>query len=259
MIDKNSPIPLYYQIAEQLREQIAAGELASGTRLTAERELSEQLGVSRMTVRQAINYLQRDGLVVVQHGVGAFVAQPKHTYDALHLLGFSEEMSRRGDRVESTVLEQTLVPASTRVASHLALADKALVLKIVRLRKVNQEPVLLETSFLPAALCPGLEAIDLALNSLYSLLETRYGLHLQHTQQTMECVSANEYEQALFGIRPGMAMILLEGVTFGDRDLPVEYFKAVYRGDRCKFQLESWRNPANAEMNGLRRMSVVVA
>ena len=122
MLNKNSPVPLYYQIAEHLQEQIGAGNLASGSRLTAERELSEQFGVSRMTVRQALNYLQSLGLIEVRQGVGTFVARPKHTYDAIHLAGFSEEMSRSGDQVESIVLEQLLVQPSARVANLLRLA-----------------------------------------------------------------------------------------------------------------------------------------
>ncbi|MEJ5250132.1 GntR family transcriptional regulator [Caldilinea sp.] len=258
MIDKSSPVPLYYQIAEHFREQIASGELASGSRLPGERELSEQLGVSRMTVRQALNYLQRNGLIEVRKGVGAFVAQPKQTYDALHLLGFSEEIGRRGDQVESIVLEQAIVEPPPRVAQRLALEEGGRTVKLSRLRKVNQEPMLLETSYIPAALCPGLEQVDLAANSLYKVLESRYGLRLERAQQTMECAAATPYEQSLFGLHSGAGVLLLEGVVYAERDLPIEYFKAIYRGDRCKFQLESWRD-GEVRTGGVQRMSVVVA
>jgi GntR family transcriptional regulator len=255
MLDKNSPIPLYYQIAERLKEQIAAGELTSGARLTSERELSEQLSVSRMTVRQAISYLQDNGLLEVRPGVGAFVAQPKHTYNALSLLGFSEEMNRGGDQVESMVLEQGLVQPPARVATHLLLDAQSLALKITRLRKVNGEPMLLETSYLSAARCPGLELADLSTHSLYALLETRYGLRLLHTRQSLEAVLANEYEQHIFALRAGVAMILVEGVTYGEQETPIESFKAVYRSDRCKFQLESWRNASHSESNASQYLS----
>lgn len=259
MIDKNSPIPRYYQIAELLREQIAAGELPGGARLPSERELSEQLGVSRMTVRQALNYLQSDGLIEIHQGIGAFVASPKQTYDVFQLLGFSEEIARRGDSVESVVLEQGVVQPPARVAQQLVLEKGELTLKVMRLRKVNAEPVLLETSYVPAMLCAGIETSNFATSSLYALLEQQYGLQLQRAQQTMECVVANEYEQTLFGIRAGTAMLLLEGVTYGERELPVEYFKAIYRGDRCKFHLESWRNRSDVETAGAQRVSVIVA
>lgn len=93
-LDKSSPIPLYYQLAELIRERIQSGELKPGDQLPSERDLSEQVAISRMTVRQAVAYLVREGTLVVKPGVGTFVAEPKLTYDALHLLGFTEEMIR---------------------------------------------------------------------------------------------------------------------------------------------------------------------
>ena len=146
MLNKNSPIPLYYQIAERIKEQVALGELAAGDQLPPERELCDQFGVSRMTVRQAVTYLAKQGLLDVRPGVGTFIAQPKLTYDALHLLGFSEEMARSGAVAESLVLEQSLVVPAARVASKLRLDPNETVVQIVRLRRVNQEPMLLETS-----------------------------------------------------------------------------------------------------------------
>lgn len=249
MLNKNSPIPLYYQIAERIKEQVALGELAAGDQLPPERELCDQFGVSRMTVRQAVTYLAKQGLLDVRPGVGTFIAQPKLTYDALHLLGFSEEMARSGAVAESLVLEQSLVVPAARVASKLRLDPNETVVQIVRLRRVNQEPMLLETSMIRAAIVPDLEQVDLAQNSLYELLERRYGLHLQRSHQTVEVVIANEYEQQLFGLRSGAAMILLEGVTYDADEQPIEYFKAIYRGDRCKFELESRRSPGQG-MNG---------
>ncbi len=249
MLNKNSPIPLYYQIAERIKEQVALGELAAGDQLPPERELCDQFGVSRMTVRQAVTYLAKQGLLDVRPGVGTFIAQPKLTYDALHLLGFSEEMARSGAVAESLVLEQSLVVPAARVASKLRLDPNETVVQIVRLRRVNQEPMLLETSMIRAAIVPDLEQVDLAQNSLYELLERRYGLRLQRSHQTVEVVIANEYEQQLFGLRSGAAMILLEGVTYDADEQPIEYFKAIYRGDRCKFELESRRSPGQG-MNG---------
>ncbi len=258
MIDKNSPVPLYYQIAEQLKEQISRGFLAAGTRLPSERELCEQFLVSRMTVRQAIHSLQQEGLLEVRQGVGTFVHGPKQTYDALHLRGFSEEIGRRGDSVESVVLEQAIVLPPAAAAHRLRLSTGATTLKIIRLRKVNQEPLLLETSLLPTTLCPGLENVDLASNSLYQFLESRYHLHLRRAEQTLESVAATDYEKSLFGLRPNSSVLLLEGVTYGDHDLPVEYFKAIYRSDRCKFRLESWRD-VERQNGSIQRMSVIAA
>ena len=97
------------------------------------------------------------------------------------------------------------------------------------------------------------------MQSLYTLLEVEYGLRLQRARQTFEATVANEYEQQLFNLRPGAAMILLEGVTYSDQEQPIEYFKAIYRGDRLKFALESQRNGRAAPLDFPQRISVVLA
>jgi GntR family transcriptional regulator len=258
-LDKKHPIPLYYQLVELIREQIQGGELQPGNQLPSERELSEQAGISRMTTRQAIAYLTREGVLEVKPGIGTFVAEPKLAHDALHLLGFTEEMMRQGEPATSQVLAQELLVLPPHVAAALGLKADGLAVKIVRLRLSGPTPLLLETIFIPAALCPGLEQADLAVNSLYALLEQQYGLQLERTRQTLEATVANEYESQLFGIETGTPMILLEGVTYGDRGCPVEYFKAVYRGDRFKFELESQRQVGFYEGPGSPRISVVLA
>jgi GntR family transcriptional regulator len=170
------------------------------------------------------------------------VAQPKLTYNALHLSSFSEEMARLGSLVVSTVLEQRLITPRRRIAEQLQMMPDEQAVCIVRLRQVDQTPLLLETSYIPARLCPGLESANLAERSLYSLLETHYHLAVQRATQTLEATTINDYEQQLFQLAPGTAMLLLEGVTFNQNDQPFEYFKAIYRGDRFKFVLKSQRN-----------------
>jgi GntR family transcriptional regulator len=258
MLDKHSPIPLYYQLAELLRQRIVAGDLKPGAQLPSERELSEQAAISRMTARQALAYLQNQGALEVKPGIGTFVAEPKLMHDPLHLLSFTGEIIRQGGRVRSVVLEQMLVTPSPRVAQGLELAADAAVVKIVRLRLSQEIPLLLETVHLPAALCPGLEKVDLTTQSLYALLEERYHLQLKWARQTLEATVANEYEAALFGIQPGLAMILLEGVTYREQDRPVESFKAIYRGDRFKFALESRPDTRGGSANGAPRIEIVL-
>lgn len=242
MLNKQSPIPLYYQLAEQLKEQIQAGELSGGDQLPPERELAQQVGVSRMTARQAMAYLVNEGLIEVKPGVGTFVAQPKLTHNPLHLSGFSEEMARLGSTVVSTVLRQERTTPPKRIAEQLGLAPHEQVITIVRLRQVDQTPLLLETSHLPVRLCPGLERVDLAERSLYTWLATACQLIGNRATQTVEATSANDYEQQLFQLLPGTAMLLVEGVTYDQQERPFEYFKTIYRGDRFKFVLKSRRN-----------------
>lgn len=257
-LNKQSPIPLYYQLAELLHEQIRQGELRPGDQVPAERVLAERYAISRMTARQAIAYLVREGIIVARHGLGTFVAEPKLTHDALNLLGFTEEIMRQGGSVVSQVIEQAQGAPLARVGNALELGPGQNVTKLVRLRLADQMPLLLETSFVPVALCPGLDQEDFSAQSLYTVLEARYGLHLTRARQWLEATIANDYEAALFGIAPGTAMILLEGVAFDELDRPIEYSKAIYRGDRFKFAFMSERGQLSAT-SGSAQISVVFA
>lgn len=257
-LNKASPIPLYYQLAELLREQIRTGELKSGDQLPPERMLSEHHGISRMTARQAIAYLLRDGSLITKHGLGTFVAEPKLTYNAFHLLSFTEEIVQHGGYAVSQVLEQHVVVAPPRVARELALASEAPVVKIVRLRLADDVPLVLETIFVSSARCPGLEGENLAERSLYNVLDQVYGITLKRARQTLEATVANAYERELFAVPLDMPMILLEGITADEQDQPVEYFKAVYRGDRFKFAYESERS-AFAPSVSMPRLSILLA
>lgn len=241
MIQKNSPVPLYYQLAEHIRTQIQTGTLQPGDRLPSERDLSQQAGVSRMTARQALAYLVQAGLLSIRHGVGAFVAEPKVAYPILHLRSFTESMAQAGKPVFSRVLVQavSVPPPNVAVALELDAGEEAV--KLVRLRGVDEVPLLLETSYVALHLCPGLAQLDLADQSLYHLFESRYGLVVSRARQTFEATAANDYEQQIFGLHHEVPMLLLEGVTYTGADLPLEYFKAVYRGDRCSFAFESRR------------------
>lgn len=243
---------------EHIRDDIDSKVLQPGDQLPSERELSDRAGISRMTVRQAVAFLARDGTLEVRPGVGTFVAEPKLIHDTLHLLGFTEEMLLRGERVSSRVLEQTLVDPPPFVSSALQLTSPEKAVKIVRLRLSTSVPLLLETSFVPAQLCPGLESVDLESQSLYGVLEGQYGLTLESTRQTVEATVANEYEVQLLQVEPGTAMILLQGVTYADNDKAVEYVKAIYRGDRFKLEMVSQKQSQPLELRGARQVSVLM-
>jgi GntR family transcriptional regulator len=258
-VNKQSPIPLYYQLAELVSEQIRLGQLQPGAQLPSERELSEQHGISRMTVRQAINYLVREGSLVTRHGLGTYVAEPKLTTQVSHLLGFTEAIMRRGATVTSRVLEQGVIPAPARIAAGLHLDAGELVVKIMRLRLSEHVPLLLETSYMPYAICQGLEQEDFATHSLYAVLCARFGIVAEQASQTLEATLANKFEADLFALESGAPMVLLEGVATDRNRRAVEYFKAVYRADRFKFAFSSDRNPALNVDFELAHVSVVLA
>lgn len=241
-LKKHSPIPLYFQLAEAIREQIRRGELAVGTQLPSISELGKQHGISRMTAMQAIRYLVSEGILDSRHGAGTFVAEPKLTYDALHLLSFTEEVMRQGGHAASRVLEQTVVAPQPHVAAALQLPTHEQVVKITRLRLNNEMPLVLETTYLSATLCSALHNIDLALVSLYTVLEAECGIRLARSEHTLEATTANTRESQLLAVAIGSPVLLLEGTTFDERDQPIEYFKAIYRADRFKFRFTSTRS-----------------
>lgn len=126
---------------------------------------------------------------------------------------------------------------------------------LIRLRFVDDVPMVLETNYIPARRFPGLEGQDLKNASLYSLMENDYGVRLDHTEQILETALADNYEQLIFQLDKSIPMVLLEGVTYSDVNRPVEYFKAIYRGDRFKLSLQSYRD-AQGEA-GSPRLAVV--
>jgi GntR family transcriptional regulator len=240
-LDRHSPVPLYFQLAAWIRAQIQAGALEAGQQLPAERDLARDAGISRMTARQALAELVHGGDIVVRHGIGTFVAMPKLTHDAVHLLGFTEEMEGLGGDVSSRVLECVVMLPPPEVRAALHLGDDGQVIRIVRLRSTGAAPLLLETSYVPHARCPGLEEEDLERQSLYRILEQRFGLPLHDARQTIEATAANAYESDLLGVDEGAPMLLLRGVASTAGGEPIEWFKAIYRADRVRIAVESQR------------------
>ncbi|NJM42226.1 MAG: GntR family transcriptional regulator [Anaerolineae bacterium] len=251
---------MYYQLVEALRDQIRSGELKPGAQLPPERDLGEQYGISRMTARQAVQYLIREDALIAKQGSGTFVAEPKLTYDPLHVLGFTEDMMRRGADATSRVIEQALVEPPPSIAKQIQLRAKERATRIVRLRLSNNVPMLLETVYVPTKRFIGLERANLAKQSLYQLMRDRYGVRVSGSHHTIEAVQAKDYETELFGMHPCMPMILLRGVTYDEADQPVEYFKAVYRGDKFQIQMDSRKSQANRapEAKNASLMSVVM-
>jgi GntR family transcriptional regulator len=241
-IDKEVPIPYHYQLRELLRDEIAAGRWEVGERLPSERELCETFNLSRTTVREAIDALVNEGLLRREKGRGTFVAEPKILESLLQTpSGFTDAMLEQGYHVETKVLRVEIVPAPRIVAHELRLRSDEPVTVIDRLRFVLNEPILLVTSYVPQKLCPSLIYEDLAHNSLYHLMQSKYSVRIAHAKRFMESVSANELEAKLLNIEPGSPLMLIESTAYSEDGLPVEYFKARHRGDRTRFLVESFK------------------
>lgn len=237
-IDYFTAIPLYLQIAGGLLGQIEAGELAPGDRLPPERELSEQLGVNRMTLRQAFRVLETQGLLERRRGDGTYIASPKIEREINQLVAFSQGMKQRGyfPGAKVVLFEQQLAGAS--LAKPLQLAISAPVYYVHRLRLINNQPAMLEKFVLPVHRFPGLESRDLENRSLYEIMETDYKVTVSRAQQSLEAVSATEYEAEWLGLTPDAPLMLERRLGFDQAGQPVEYAKDLYRGDRFRFVTE---------------------
>jgi len=240
-LHKHVPVPLYYQLSEQLRERIESGALTAGERIPSVQELSTQHAISPMTAQKAIAELVRRGLVEVRRGIGTFVAPAKVTFDLQTLSSFSEDVLAHGLAPHGQLLTQALELPPERVAARLELAPGARAVHITRLRFYDETPAAIEESYLSASLCPGLQDEDVVTQSLYALLESRYRLALDHATQTMEAVRATAFEAHLLRIPVQAPVALLRGVTYLVDGRPVEHFKVVYRGDRFRFELQTVR------------------
>ncbi len=235
VLQRDHPVPLYQQLEAALRAQIESGRYAQHQRLPSERELVEEFGVSRMTVRQALVALTQEGLIYGRVGKGTFISDPKIDQQILTLTGFTEDMQQRGEHPSSRVLKAVSLAATKEVAGALQLEPKARVLNLVRLRLAGGIPLAVESAFLPEHLCPDLLSHDFAHESLYDVLQNQYGWKLVRAQQTIQARLAAGEELKLLGLHPPAPVLALERITFVAEDLPIEFVRSQYRGDRYKF------------------------
>ncbi len=232
---RHHPIPLYQQLEATLRAQIESGKFHTHERLPSERELSKHFGVSRMTVRQALDSLSRQGLIYGKVGKGTFISEPKIDQQLVALTGFSEDMQRRGQVASSRVLKAACIVATKDIATALQIEPKTRVVNLIRVRLANGNPLAIENCFLPVHLCPDILAHDFSRESLYDVLRHQYGWHLVRAQQTVEARLATDEELTLLKLKHPAPILAIERITMVEQGFPIEYVRSAYRGDRYKF------------------------
>jgi GntR family transcriptional regulator len=241
-----SRTPVWAQIEERLAERIEGGHLAVGERLPPERELAEWLGVSRMTVRQALGALAARGLVERGVGRGTFVRAPgKVVHDLSGALGFTERLGRQGIAAGAEVVLTGEEPAPDAVAEALELEPAAPTLRIQRVRSAAGRPLALEDSWLPADRFPGLLDRDLG-GSLYGLMRDGYGLEPTEAVERLEPVLARPHEAALLDVPEGAPLMLVERVARASGGVAVEFARDRHRGDRSRFVVNTLPVAAHA-------------
>ncbi len=229
-----SRVPRYLQIAQTLRERIASAGHGPGERLDNQRSLAREFGVTLMTLRQALDLLERDGLIARRHGLGTFTARPAIDYDILHLRTLAGDLSALGEDVATRFLRGHFAPADRRVAGPLGLPERARVFVLERLRLVDGAPVSFQASYLPAALGEEVSRADLAVTPLRHVLTFKLGIEITGARETVSAVPLERRAARELGCRPGIAAFRSDRVSVGADGTPVVYDRVFIPGDRFR-------------------------
>lgn len=235
-IDKNSRIPLYYQLMDIIVEMIDGGNLKEDDKLPSERELCELYDVSRSTVRQAIQELEKEGYIYRVHGKGTFVSKEKFRQDLLEFYSFTEEMKKIGKTPSSKVLDFQIVKVNEKIARKMKINPGDKIYVFTRLRLANNEPMMLETSYVPYNRFPGITKEELEQNAMYDIFTKKYSATFTGAEEIFQSVLTREDEADLLEYFPGLPSMMIERMTY-ENNLIIEYTKGIARGDRFKYHV----------------------
>jgi GntR family transcriptional regulator len=244
MIDKTSPVPLYFQIERIIERDIRIGKIQKNEKLPTEEELCDIFGVSRSVIRQAVKGLKDKGLVWRSAGKGTFVTSSKFKM-TMHrgFRGFYQAVENAGNLPKTKVLDKMNLTVSGKIAQALELEDNQPAFFIHRLRFIDDEPFLISRTYLPLDRIPDeLLEEDFESQSLYALLEDKYGLKISYSNRAIEVVIASKNEARLLGINKGDGLILTRTITYFTDGSPFEYDVGVHRGDMARFEVMLYRD-----------------
>lgn len=252
--DVVTPMPLFLQIKAALRTRILDGTYSVHARLPSESELTRMFKVSRITVRQALGELQREGLIFKINGKGTFVSKPKAVLDVSKLRGFGEAMSRLGYEAFARVLSVQDKPANKDTARNLGLADESPVVKIQRLRYLNREPISLDISYFEPEIGKAVAGADLEGRDIMSILENDCGVNIGTAKMNIEAQLCDATISQHLEIEEGGPILHIERTIFNVEDKPVLYENLYYRGDVFRYRLEVERQHDMTSASGRKGM-----
>lgn len=233
-LNRKSGIPLYHQIQQRLLDQIESGELKPGMPMPSIERIARRMGVSQMTVRQAVRALCELGVIYSRQGKGTFISGIKLERDFRQVLSFTEESVARGARPSSKVLSFEMQTPNPAVKAALRLGPRESVYVLRRVRYGDSVPMGIECSSLPVRLCPGLLETFKPTSSLYAELAEQYGIQLMVTDEVIEVGKASAEEARLLEIAPKSPVFLFTRISYLENGVPAEYVNSVYPGSRYK-------------------------
>lgn len=237
-INKKSPVPIYYQLKQIILDKIKSGQWLPGTIISSERELSEMFEVSRMTIRQAINELVREGILYRERGRGTFVSQPRLAQS--DVMSFTEAATNQGLEAATIVKSFEIEVPDLNVMEKLGLQDREDVYYVQRLRMISGDIVGIEEIYLPVKLAENFQSLNLSL-SLYSILKENYGYSIGRVQTSLEAIIPENDELKLFRVNEMVPLLKVNSVHITDNDLKLYYEESVYRSDKYILNVNIYR------------------
>ncbi len=236
-LNREFPLPLYFQVKQSILRQLESGDLAPGDVLPTEKELEGRYGVSRITVRRALTELASEGYLSRQPGRGTFVCKPKLQPTSDGLGTFFQDLAAQGWKITSEILELGRTPASKGVAQKLGVAEGTWLIAFRRLVYADDEPIAISSVWLNLGEQVVLTREELKTGSMYPLLEAKYGISIHRAHKTIEATAALKEEAEALHTVPNAPLLLAEWLVVDKKDNPVIFMKALYRGDRYKHYL----------------------
>lgn len=238
MLERASSQPLYSQARDVLLSRLNAGEYKVHEQIPSENELCKEFGVSRVTIRSVLTELVREGWLYRIQGKGTYVAEPKFTASSTSYVGIREQLEQQGYDVATSVIVSEIIECPVEIAKTLALDIGAQVYHIRRLRTVKGAPFSIHDSYIPAALCEGLEQHDFCHTQLCTILSQNYHLVRAHVSEFLESTSALAEEAELLHVRRGYPLLRLCDVISDQTGCVFEYSTVYFPGDRIQIKLQ---------------------
>jgi GntR family transcriptional regulator len=235
---KEAGVPLYLQIKEHLLAKIDAGVWPEEAMIPTESELCDEYGVSKITVREAIKLLVRDGRLSRIPGKGTFITRQKIEQTLNRFFSFTRWARQNGLEPASRILKVETLSCDPHIARHLGIREGEQVTRIERLRLGNNEALMLEVIWIQADLCPELHLRDLANVPLNDILQNDYGIPLLRARESIEAQTADDYVSKLLSIEKEVLLLHVEHTAFAGGGRIAYFVSSSYRGDRVRFSIE---------------------
>lgn len=236
MLNKANEIPYYVQIYNILKQRIESGEYPANSKLPSENDLVVEFEVTRATIRNSIKRLKDEGKIYTLKGKGSFINGPKIEQSLFKFYSFGRDYANLN--IESIVISTTEKVAGYEISKKLNISEQDKVTEIVRVRQMDGIPVIIETSYVPTFVAPGIASYDLEKLSIYNIIEIEYNRKIVFAREYLDPSITDEYYSKLLKVSKGTPVFITNRVTFSNEEMPIEYRVSIIRSDRFRFSVE---------------------